>query len=97
MEFVAGLSHIMDNKENFGELSSNSLKIGDIVEWSRWNSDTDKYEAHYGILLSVKNEIRSQRVVSVSKVKPLNEEGTELEFFTLSLRLVSRANEIKEN
>jgi len=97
MEFVVGLFHIMDNKEYFGELSSNSLKIGDIVEWSRWNMEADKYEAHYGILLSIKNEIKSHRVISVSKVKPLNEEGIELEFFTLSLKLVSRANEIKEN
>jgi len=93
MGCVRGLSLIMDNKKNFGELSSNSLKVGDIIEWSRWNSEQKVYEPHYGILLNMKNEIRSSRVVSISKVKPLNQEGIELEFFTLSLRLFSRASE----
>ena len=86
----------MDEKDNFGQLSSEIFKIGDIIEWSRWNSEDEKYEPHYGILLSMNNEIRTGRVVSISKVKPLNEEGIELEFFTFSLRLVSRAEESPE-
>lgn len=86
----------MDDKENFGQLSSENLKIGDIVEWSKWNSADEKYEPHYGILLSIKNEVKSTRVVSISRVKPLNQDGIELEFFTFSLRLVSRANDSVE-
>mgnify|MGYP006897515922 CR=1 FL=1 len=27
----------MDQKEIFGELSSEQFEIGDIVEWSRWD------------------------------------------------------------
>jgi hypothetical protein len=77
-------------KEAFGELLSKTLEIGDIVEWSTWNSGTKKFDNHYGVLLEIKNEIKSNRLVSISKVLPLNESQTEKEFFTLSLRLVSK-------
>jgi len=79
----------LEGKENFGQLSAHDFEIGDIVEWCLWNSDENKWTPMYGILIEIKNEIRSDRVVSISKVMPLNEPHTELEFFTLSLKPVN--------
>ena len=72
----------------FGSGASQDLKIGDIVEWSRWNSNVQQWEYHYGVLIEMKNEVKSNRMVSISRVIPLNNHGDELEFFTFSLRRV---------
>ena len=83
------------NEKNkaFGEISSEDFIIGDIVEWTKWDSEKGLWEPFYGVLVSLKNEIRSNRLVSISKVMPLNDGSNELEFFTLSLKLVSRSKE----
>tara|TARA_R110000824_G_scaffold67912_1_gene175879 strand:+ start:2424 stop:2681 length:258 start_codon:yes stop_codon:yes gene_type:complete len=78
----------LDDKDNFGELSAEAFEVGDIVEWCIWDSPTGEWTSVYGVLLDVKNEIRSDRVVSISKVMPLNEPHVEMEFFTLSLKPV---------
>jgi len=83
----------MDEKPKFGELSAEELNIGDIVEWSRWDSENSEWEYNYGIITRLSNEIRSNRMVSISRVLPLNEPAGEIEFFTLSLRLISQINE----
>lgn len=80
----------MDRKQTFGELTAKDFDIGDIVEWSIWNEEKEKWTPQYGILLQTENQLRSNRVVSISKVMPLNEVGTELEFFTLTLKLVNK-------
>jgi len=80
---------IMTDDFKFGEILAKSLSIGDIVEWSKWNSEKNTWDMNYGIITNIKNEIKSNRLVSISKVLPLNESTQELEFFTLSLRLVS--------
>ena len=79
----------MTERDEFGELSANELFVGDIVEWSRWNSELEDWDHHYGIIIGVKNEIKSNRMVSISRVMPLHSPTNEIEFFTLSLRLVS--------
>tara|TARA_Y100000034_G_scaffold102436_1_gene127295 strand:+ start:213 stop:479 length:267 start_codon:yes stop_codon:yes gene_type:complete len=79
----------MERKDNFGEMLAKALNIGDLVQWSKWNSENDKWEEHYGIIASIKTEIKANRLVSISKVIPLHDQSMELEFFTLSLRLVS--------
>ena len=79
----------MTDDLKFGEILAKNLAIGDIVEWSKWNSEKNTWDMNYGMITSIKNEIKSNRLVSVSKVLPLNELTQELEFFTLSLRLVS--------
>ena len=79
----------MEKKDNFGEMLAKALNIGDLVEWSKWNSENDKWEKHYGIITSIQNEVKASRLVSISKVVPVQNQNTELEFFTLSLRLVS--------
>ena len=94
---VLGWSYIMVNKDSFGELSSKTLEIGDIVEWSRWNSDCERFDKHFGILLEIKNEIKSNRLISIARVAPLNGTTPEMEFFALSLRLVSKGNQSDVN
>jgi len=84
----------MKKKPEFGEISSEEFNIGDLVEWSIWNTIQEEWSLKYGIVSDIKNEIRGNRLVSVSKVIPLNESSTEIEFFTLSLRLVSRSMSI---
>ena len=78
---------IKDN--SFGNIAAEKFSIGDIVEWSKWNHEKNDWDMNYGIITNVKNEIRSNRLVSICKVIPLMEGISELEFFTLSLRLVS--------
>jgi hypothetical protein len=48
-----------------------------------------------GVLLDTRNELVGNRLVSVSKVMTLNNNITsgELEFFTLSLKLVSHSDD----
>jgi len=78
----------MDEKENFGYLSSKKFTVGDIVEWTTWNSTEEKYNSNYGILINIENKVKSNRIISVSTVKPINEPSSEIELFTLSLKLV---------
>ena len=79
----------MDKKESFGEASSANLKIGDIVEWTRWEEELQQWTSNYGILIEIKNEFRSNRLVSISKVVALNGSIAELEFFTMTLRKIT--------
>ena len=55
----------MNEKEKFGELASQALNIGDIVEWSSWNFEFNNWDAKYGIITEIKNEIKGGRLVSV--------------------------------
>ena len=79
----------LDDKDNFGNLSAENFEVGDIVEWCIWSSPSGEWTSVYGVLLGITNEIRSDRVVSISKVMPLNEPHVEMEFFTLSLKPVN--------
>tara|TARA_R100000234_G_C4982263_1_gene171516 strand:+ start:263 stop:541 length:279 start_codon:yes stop_codon:yes gene_type:complete len=82
----------MNEKDTFGELTAKIFDIGDIVEWSTWNRDINGWDSHYGIVIEIKNEIRSGRLVSISTVKPVNDTTSEIDFFTASLKLVSKSN-----
>lgn len=79
----------MDKKNEFGGLFAASLNVGDIVKWSKWDTAEDNWSSCYGIIVSIKNEIRMNRLVSISRVIPLLPPTTELEFFTISLKLIS--------
>lgn len=81
------------NKTVFGEVHSKDFEIGDIIEWTTWDSENEEWKLNYGVLLSIQSEIRSNRMVSISKVMPLHDQSNELEFFTLSLRRVSGVQE----
>ena len=82
----------MNEKDKFGELTAKTFDIGDIVEWSTWNREIDDWDSHYGIVIDIKNEIKSGRLVSISTVKPVIDNSQEIDFFTASLKLVSRSN-----
>jgi|TARA_R100000008_G_scaffold79504_1_gene61206 hypothetical protein len=82
----------MNEKETFGELIAKTFDIGDIVEWSTWNRDNSDWDSHYGIVINIKNEIKSGRLVSISTVKPVNDNTQEIDFFTASLKLISKSN-----
>ena len=86
----------MDEKPSFGEIAANNLKVGDIVEWSKWNPEMNDWEANYGVIMEVKSEVKGNRIVSVSIVVPLAGPQTEMEFFTPNLRLVSKAQSVGE-
>lgn len=94
MVFVHGLFHIMDKKEAFGELHSDLFSVGDIVEWSSWSEHEEKWIQNYGVIIEIKNELRHNSLVSISKVLTVNT-NTEMEHFTMSLRLVSKSKDIK--
>ena len=83
---------IMNEKDTFGELTAQTFDIGDIVEWSTWNREINDWDSHYGIVIDIKNEIRSGRLVSISTVKPVNDNSQEIDFFTASLKLISKSN-----
>tara|TARA_R100000008_G_C3553315_1_gene151730 strand:+ start:534 stop:812 length:279 start_codon:yes stop_codon:yes gene_type:complete len=82
----------MNKKEKFGELTAEIFNIGDIVEWSTWNREIDDWDSHYGIVIDIKNEIKSGRLVSISTVKPIEDNTVEIDFFTASLKLISKSN-----
>ena len=46
----------------------------------------------YGILIKIENQVRSNRIISISTVMPINEPANEIELFTLSLKLVESNN-----
>ena len=94
MEFVHGLFLIMDSKTVFGELHAESFTVGDIVEWSSWCDYEEKWIQNYGVITELKNELRQNRLVSICKVLPVNS-NNEVEHFTMSLRLVSKSNDIE--
>ena len=76
----------------FGKTTADSFSIGDIVQWSSWNMEKQDWDEHYGIITDISNKLKSNRLVSVSKVRPLNNTDTEIEFFTLSLKMVSKVD-----
>ena len=86
----------MDEKDNFGELTAKIFDIGDIVEWSTWDSELDNWNSHYGLVINIKNDIRSGRLVSISTVKPVNDTVAEIEFFTVSLKLISKSKSVEK-
>ena len=86
----------MDEKIAFGELSAEELKIGDIVEWSTWDQQLRDWELNYGIIMEIKNEIKGNRLISVSVVMPLHGPKKDIEFFTPTLKLISRGSALGE-
>ena len=83
----------MEKKSNFGEITSESIKIGDIVAWSKWNQGESEWSQLLGVVLEVKNTILSNRMVCVTLVMPLKEPKIPIELFTFSLKLVSSVDQ----
>ena len=89
MAYAAGLLNIMIKKDNFGEITSKEFEIGDMVEWTTWDNENNIWSSNYGLIIKIENQIRSNRLVSISTVKPINEVHSEIELFTISLRSIS--------
>ena len=88
----------MKEKKQFGHSNAELLSIGDIVSWTKFSTELNDWVEYYGILSSIENEVHANRLVSVSRVIPLENSSIELSFFTITLRLVSQASETyKEN
>jgi len=83
----------MKKTNDFGDLVSKNLKVGDIVAWSTWSSENSDWLRHLGVILEVKSTILSNRMVCISVVLPLKEPKIPLELSTFSLKLVSAADE----
>tara|TARA_R110000824_G_scaffold273623_2_gene462136 strand:+ start:100 stop:378 length:279 start_codon:yes stop_codon:yes gene_type:complete len=77
----------MEDKKPFGSIHSQSFSPGDLVKWAKWNTKTSSWEKKYGVIVKIKNEIRTNRLVSISYVYVYEREGVK-EFFTLSLKKV---------
>lgn len=82
-----------ENNDSFGAISAKDFSIGDIVEWSSWNEEKLDWEYNYGIITEIKNEIHSNRLVSISTVSPLSGNKSEVQHFSMSLRLISKSGE----
>jgi len=80
----------MDEKKGFGQLTAEDFESGDIVEWNVWNQELEKWVPNYGIIVKTENRLQSNRIVSISKVIPINGPQIEREFFTLTLKLVNK-------
>lgn len=78
----------MDKKEGFGVIAASTFEVGDIVEWTKWNSTSQKWDSIYGILIEIENKIVSNRFVSVSTIKPLSSKQSVIELFTMNLKPV---------
>ena len=76
---------MMSERKAFGEIQSEKLSIGDMVEWTTWSDIDKQWASNYGILIKIENRVKSNRIVSVSTVKPINEPHEILELFTISL------------
>jgi hypothetical protein len=85
----------MEQKKEFGSSNAETLHVGDIVAWSKWSEEINDWVENMGVLVSIQNQVRSNRFVSISTVVPLEDNTKELTFFTITLRLVSQTS--KEN
>ena len=82
----------MIQAQPFGKIHSITLHPGDIVKWSIWNKDLHAWEKRYGVIIKVKNKIKSNRLVSISEVYVYDREEI-VEFFTLSLKKLGQNEE----
>tara|TARA_B100000287_G_C20339759_1_gene665328 strand:+ start:242 stop:499 length:258 start_codon:yes stop_codon:yes gene_type:complete len=79
----------MIKKDSFGDVISKDFEVGDMVEWTTWCADMEKWASSYGIIIKIENQMKSNRLVSISTVKPINESHSEIQLFTISLRPIS--------
>lgn len=82
----------MIKKRPFGAVSGDSIEIGDIVQWSTWCQQMNEWKRHHGIITEIREEVRGNRLISVSMVMPLEGPRIEKKFFTPSLRLISNGD-----
>ena len=92
---VAGWLVMPSEVTSFGDLVLKNFQIGDMVEWTKWDNDKKRWISNYGILIKIENKIKSNRLVSVSTVKPINEPHEVVELFTISLQLIDNVSSLQ--
>ena len=83
----------MQEKNIYGQISAEQFDLGDIVEWKRWNEKTSEWDIHYGVITDIITKLMSNRLVCISTVLPIEGNQKEKDFFSMSLKLVSKATE----
>jgi hypothetical protein len=78
-------------------MSDFHFSVGDIVKWRKWNSNKNIWDINYGIITTINDEIRFNRIVSICKVAPFNNLSSEMEFFAFGLKLVSSSKKGTQN
>ena len=76
----------------FGELHSELLSPGDLVKWSIWNNITGTWDKKYGVIIKIRNQVKSNRLVSISEVY-IYERDEIKEFFFFFLKKVHNNEE----
>lgn len=82
----------MEKKESFGNEVAKDIDPGDLVKWTKWNVNKEDYDDKFGIVVSINEEIRGNRMVSVARVVPFFNPRIEMDFFTMSLKLISKGS-----
>ena len=82
----------MIKRKAFGNIAANDIDPGDLVLWTKWNEIKKDYDEKFGIVVSINEEVRGSRMVSVACVVPLVDPRIRLDFFTMSLKLVSKGS-----
>ena len=80
----------MGKKPSFGHYSAQDIEIGDLVKWTKWNAERSDWDELRGVVLDTEEQIRSGRLISITRVASMQHSQIELEFFTMSLKLVSK-------
>ena len=80
----------MDKKPPFGHYSARNIDVGDLIKWSKWNTERSDWDELLGVVLKVEEQVKSGRLVSIAHVASLQHPQVELEFFTMGLKLVSK-------
>ena len=80
----------MRKKPPFGHYSARDIEIGDLIKWTKWNPEREDWDEILGVVIDMEDTIRSGRLVSITRVVSMQHPQTELEFFTMSLKLVSK-------
>tara|TARA_B100000131_G_C17673364_1_gene433387 strand:+ start:157 stop:432 length:276 start_codon:yes stop_codon:yes gene_type:complete len=86
----------MQKEKIYGELSAEDFDLGDIVEWRAWDSKLLEWISYYGVVTDIKAEIISNRLVCICSVLPMDGNQEEKELFSMSLKIISRANDKNE-
>lgn len=84
----------MIKKDNFGDITSKKFEIGDMVEWTTWCDKETNWISSYGIIIKIENQMKSNRLVSISTVKPISEIYNEIELFTISLKKITEQSSV---
>ena len=80
----------MEKKEPFGQMYAKRFDVGDLVEWSEWDTQYNQYQKTVGILTGLSIESVSGRLVSMAHITDINKSKI-YKVFTINLKVLSKA------